>query len=357
MKIVHVNLGGPPTTVDGIAAVVDVLVDAQRQRADDVETYTDRDYDARGALKGVTTALRIRHRVIEARPDVVHMHSVYRPAHAMLAVFLRRRGVPYVVSPHSGLADGSRRRQRWRKAAYIALFERRLLAKADAVHCLSEVEGDDVRAVSPSAVVVVVPNPGPAVRADVPDVAPAGHLLTLCRFDVEQKGLDILVEIARRMPTTRFRVFGEKDINDPARASALIAAAPANISFEAPIRGDEKQALLVSARAYIQPSRWEGQSISVLEALSAGIPCIVSRYVARTLGSELAPLTVVIDDDPAVAADQITAALLDGPRLVATAEQARGIVQSRYSADAICEELERAYTGAIAHGRAMAGLR
>ncbi len=356
MRIVHVNLGGPAVSVDGIAAVVDTLVEAQQSRADDVDAYTDRDFEARGALRGVLTAWRISGSVLAARPDVVHMHSVYRPAHAVLALLLRRKRVPYVVSPHSGLAAGSRGRQRWRKAAYISLFERRALAKASAVLCLTDVEGDDVHAVAPRAITLVVPNPGPTPGLEAPDVPTDGHLLTLCRFDVEQKGLDVLVEIGRRMPAVRFRVFGETDVNDPARATALMASAPPNVTFEAPVRGAQKAHLLKTASAYIQPSRWEGQSISVLEALAAGVPCIVSRYVARTLGTELAELTTVIDDDPGIAARQIAAALADRPTLTAAALRARDIVRDRYSADTICDELERAYTRAIS-GREPIGAR
>ncbi|MEO5902054.1 MAG: glycosyltransferase [Ilumatobacteraceae bacterium] len=347
MKIVHVNLGGPPVTVDGIATVVETLVEAQRRRDDDVETFTDRDYDARGIVKGIVTALRIRRQVIDGQPDVVHMHSVYRPAHAVLAVFLRRRSVPYVVSPHSGLAQGSLQRQKWRKRIYIALFERRLLARAGFVHCLSSVEGDDVRSISSAASIVVVPNPGPSSPSLAMDVIKSDHLLTLCRFDVEQKGLDVLVEIARLMPTTHFRVFGETDINEPARAAALIASAPSNVSFEAPVRGEAKEIMLRTAQAYIQPSRWEGQSISVLEAFAAGVPCIVSRYIARTLGAELAGLAIVIDDDPSIAASEIVSSLEDRPKIAARAEQAKDLVLTRYSADTICQELEAAYTGAI----------
>jgi len=169
-------------------------------------------------------------------------------------------------------------------------------------------------------------------------------------------GLDVLVEIGRRMPAVRFRVFGETDVNDPARATTLIASAPPNVTFEAPVRGAQKAHLIKTAGAYIQPSRWEGQSISVLEALAAGVPCIVSRYVARTLGTELAELTTVIDDDPGTAARQIADALADRPALTAAALRARDIVRDRYSAGTICDELERAYTTAIS-GREPIGAR
>ena len=42
------------------------------------------------------------------------------------------------------------------------------------------------------------------------------------------------------------------------------------------VYGDEKKKILSNAYAFIQPSRWEGQPMGLLEALSFGLPCIVT---------------------------------------------------------------------------------
>ena len=48
------------------------------------------------------------------------------------------------------------------------------------------------------------------------------------------------------------------------------------IEIGGPISGEEKRRFLLEANGYLLPSRWESHSVALLEALSLGIPCLVS---------------------------------------------------------------------------------
>ncbi len=77
--------------------------------------------------------------------DLVHLHSIYLwPTSFAASIARARGGVPYLLSPRGMLVDALiRRRNRWLKAAWIRLFERRNLQGAAAVHFTSGIEAED----------------------------------------------------------------------------------------------------------------------------------------------------------------------------------------------------------------------
>ncbi|WP_322409864.1 glycosyltransferase family 4 protein [Microbacterium invictum] len=317
MRIAHLDLTASASPVDGIGAVIATLARAQRAgggegaRAggtDEVDVLGPR-WRAGASLPA--TAVRLVRALARGRYDVVHLHSVYRPLHALAAAVCVLSGTPYAVSPHSGLSPIGRRRARVRKAVWIAVVERAVLRRATAVVCLSAQERGDVRALVPSARCAIVRNPLEP-RAAVPrDPATPPVAVTLARFDVYQKGLDRLAALAAAAPEIRFDVHGDLDANDPGAARRLMATAPENLRFLPPVRGADKDAALAASALYLQLSRWEGQSIALLEALAAGVPCVVSAAVAESLAPDGGHTVVTVPDDPDAAARRIRALLAD----------------------------------------------
>ena len=73
--------------------------------------------------------------------DIVHLHSVFLWPTSAAARVARKFGVPYIVAPRGMLVeDLIRRKSSVAKRAWIALFERRNLECAAAVHVTSEIE-------------------------------------------------------------------------------------------------------------------------------------------------------------------------------------------------------------------------
>jgi glycosyltransferase involved in cell wall biosynthesis len=63
-------------------------------------------------------------------PDVVHIHSLYVPANALLAQVLRRKGIPYVITPHGATGEYVTLRRSYLKRPYRILIERPTLNRA-----------------------------------------------------------------------------------------------------------------------------------------------------------------------------------------------------------------------------------
>src|SRR5262249_12209824 len=72
------------------------------------------------------------------RFDVVHTHSVFLWPTWAAARFSRRANVPYLISPRGMLVkEIIERRSRWAKRTWIALFEKKNLKMAAAIHATS----------------------------------------------------------------------------------------------------------------------------------------------------------------------------------------------------------------------------
>jgi glycosyltransferase involved in cell wall biosynthesis len=335
VRVWHVNACGSQSAVDGITSAVRRLHEAQTALGSDVRVFSsDGQSSARRLVRTVGRLL-----AAGDRPDVVHFHSVFRPAHAAIARRLRRLGVPYLISPHAGLSGPALHRDGLKKEIYGHLVELGFVRGAAGLACLTEVERQSVaRYADPyHGHLAVVPNSldPEMLRSRLWSPATAGRpqVVTLARYDVRQKGLDYLADLARLCPDLDFVVHGAQDKNEPHKTKRLLAAAPANFQLRPPVFGADKLATLATATLFAQPSRWEGLSISLMEAMAVGVPCAVSEYVAGTLPFAEGRLGLVLDPDVRAAAGQLHRALGLPARLrawsIAAFSYARGAFDPR----------------------------
>jgi glycosyltransferase involved in cell wall biosynthesis len=266
---------------------------------------------------------------------------------------LHELGIPYVISPHSGYAPESLARRQLLKRPYTHLVERRFVAAAGAASCLTEAERDDLRRFSPGfrgrAVVVpnVVDGAGMA-RPWAPPSAGRPQLVTLCRYDVRQKGLDRLAALARCCPEMDFVVHGEQDKNEAFLTDRLRRLAPPNFFLRPPVFGADKEAVLAGAGMFLLLSRWEGLSMSLVEALAAGVPCAVSTYVGRTLPALGDGAGLVLDGNPASAASQLRAVVGDPSRMLAMSAAGRAYAAATFEPEKVARQSLECYRGVMA---------
>lgn len=372
-RVWHVYLVGDLGSVNGVVQIAGRLVEAQRRRGVDADLFVAARHAAAvavpdGARPWVhakpSTAAMVRHLQSRLRmgdrPDLVHFHEVFRPPHRVLATSLGRIGVPYVVTAHAGLAPENRQRGRAKKGIYGALVERRFLRRAGALCVNSEMErdhahrylGEPTTAGAPEIAVIANALDAGLLAAtpwDAPSDVVRPQVVTLCRYDVRQKGLDTLAELARSLPEVDVVVHGEQCKNEPGRTDALRASAPPNFFLAPPVHGEAKLAALRHASLFIQPSRWEGLSAALQEALGLGVPVAVSAFVGRTAPVLEAGAGVVLDDDLPAAAAQVRRLLDDRARLVAMGIGARRLAQTAYAPSAVAEAHFQCYSRVRVH--------
>ncbi len=100
-------------------------------------------------------------------------------------------------------------------------------------------------------------------------VVSAGHF-------IERKGLPDFVEMARRMPDTRFFWFGHTPLSAvPHSIRQAIETAPENLSFPGFVSQEELRDAYCGADLFAFLSQEETEGIVVLEALSCGTPTLL----------------------------------------------------------------------------------
>jgi glycosyltransferase involved in cell wall biosynthesis len=140
---------------------------------------------------------------------------------------------------------------------------------------------------------------------------PADAPLAVCPGRLtRQKGQDVLLAawpaIRRRCPAARLVLVGDGDLAEPLRARA----AP-GVTFAGAV--DDVRDWLTAADLVVLPSRWEGLSLVLLEAMACGRSVVVSDVPG--LGEALGPGTgeCVPAEDPAALAEAVGERLLDRP--------------------------------------------
>ncbi|HET8892603.1 MAG TPA: glycosyltransferase family 4 protein [Gaiellaceae bacterium] len=206
------------------------------------------------------------------RADVVHTHLVHADVYG--AVAGRIRGAHVVSTKHN---DDPFRTGPFRFVERaIARMDDRVIAITDA---LARFSVDRVGIPAHKVVTIHygldgLPEPwGQNARDDVP--ATARVLLSVSRL-TKQKGIDVAVRALPALPEdVVLVVLGE----GPERAALETLARDLGVAGRVflPGRVPDVAAWLRRADAYVQPARWEGFGLAVLEAMLAGLPVAASN--------------------------------------------------------------------------------
>lgn len=178
-------------------------------------------------------------------------------------------------------------------------------------------------------------------------------IVHVTRFDPAQKNSEALAPIALalrradRLDRFRFLVLGEGPGRAPLEAEVRRLGLDAHFVFTGAVAS--VRPYLQTAFCCLSTSRWEGMPLSLLEAMSEGVPVVASRVVGNidALGNGDAGLLYPLDNN-AVAAEQILR-LTDKPGLwQSLAETARQKVRAEFDAEAMAERTAALYRAGLA---------
>ncbi|TFH52294.1 glycosyltransferase [Actinomyces viscosus] len=301
---------GHDVIVEAPATVLDGL-DVAPARAEALEI------GPRPSLNDTLAVARLRR--LGRRADAVHAHGLRAGALAALALGRRRRGrIRLIVTLHNLTVGG-------RLTTLVGdRLERLIASRADLVLAVSPDLAQRARGLgAPHVELAVVPVATPRPPSEPTPPAPAtpeawpregARVLTVARL-APQKGLPLLLDAAAilardveagRLPAVTWAVAGD----GPGREQAAERIAAEHLPVTLLGRRADAPALMEAADVVVQTSLWEGQPLTIQEALRAGA-AIVATDVGGTAVTARGGAVLIAPEAQAIA--EAVAALLNDP--------------------------------------------
>ena len=237
--------------------------------------------------------------------DVIHAHQ-YHAFPALLASYAK--APKFVFTPHYHGRGVTPLRDFLLKPYHMA--GRRIFRRADKVVCVSEYEkGLVCRDFQCEGKVSVIPNG--VNKAEFKDLEPYPKglkvILYVGRLE-EYKGVQYIFKALPFLPWHRLTVIGKGPYGDELVKEAIAAGVKDKVGFIPGLTREELIRWYATADVFVMLSRFEAFGITVAEALSAGVPCIVANGSALSefVGSSCQGVDVPVDGK--VLADAIDAA-------------------------------------------------
>lgn len=296
--------------------------------------------------------------------DLVHVQAIFTYPSLLAYCACYRHQVPYIVAPHGMLEPWAMSYKQLKKRLYYSFVEKLGLESANALHMTATPEAQraaDLKLGSPQ---VVIPNG--IHRRDFDDLPtsetflqcfPALRgkqlILFLGRID-PKKGLDLLAPAFARVhqlfPEAHLVVAGPDNIGFLSTAEEYFSRAGCldAVTFVGMLMGELKMSALAAADIYVAPSHSEGFSMSVLEAMASGLPCVITTG-CNFPEAATANAARVVNINAMEIADAIITYLEDPLSAAVVGEWARKFIFEHYTWDKVATKMIRVYEAILAH--------
>ena len=214
------------------------------------------------------------------KPDLVVFNEVYKPKYLKLYKECLNRNIKYVIIPHGCLVTAAQNKKRLKKIIGNIVFFNKFIKNADAIQFLNENEYLSTKLKYKNYIIcgngVEIPNNQ--------NLCKNKELLYIGRYDINVKGLDIMAQLCKKY----YSWFKQNEVKICLYGKAYETMYNNLINMvkefkiedvmviNGPIYAKEKEKKLLQCYGFIQLSRNEGQPMGILEALSYGVPCIVT---------------------------------------------------------------------------------
>jgi len=290
--------------------------------------------------------------------DIIHSNTVFSPLISISNWICKLRQIPYIITPHGMLEPWSLSYKAWKKRLYFTLLEKPSFQTCRTIQVNSSSEANSIKSLGIKSPIVIVPNgihrqefenlPDPDLfYQQFPHTRNKTLILFLGRID-PKKGLDLLApafnKVYNQFPQTHLIVAGPDSIGFLPTAKSYFTQAGCleAVTFTGMLKGELKLSVLAAANIYIAPSYSEGFSMSVLEGMATGLPCVITTG-CNFPEAGMANAAKIVDINADDIADALIQLLQNADEAKKMGDRARQFILDNYTWDRIALKMVSVY--------------
>ena len=283
MKIAHI--GNVALKANGVGEVITNLSMAQRQSGHDVMVLTAKvKKEDLPLFTEIHSKSGFKNLIEDFNPDIFVFHSLYIWEYIKFYKILSNLKIPYLIELHGALSEENYKKGHFKKWMANILFYNKFLKGAERIIYLNKGEYNKsiVKQINPSS--AFIPN---GCVSHESEIGASGkyngkiEILYLGRIDIYHKALDILLDALQKVriklsDKVHFSFYGIGEDNQLEKFKLWIEPLKGFADYYGTAYGQKKADAFNGSDIFILTSRSEGMPMSVLEAISYGLPCIVT---------------------------------------------------------------------------------
>lgn len=287
--------------------------------------------------------------------DIYHTNGLWMHCNHITCSIARKKGKPYIITPHGMLYPAALKRSYWKKWPLIKLFFNKDIMHATCMHATCKQEMENIRAFGYKGPIAVIGNPAsiPSYIDDLKGRDKNNELTVfgfLGRLHPVKKVENILYGMAEcsQEKRTRMRLIimgkGDELYEQFLRKEVERLTLTENVEFKGFINGRGKFEQLSQLHTLFVPSDFENFGMIVTEALACKTPVFASLgtpweelnkrqcgwWMDRTPNNIAKVMTQVTD---------MTAEEID-----AMGERGRTLVEEKFTAESVAKQMQELYT-------------
>lgn len=284
-----------------------------------------------------------------SKPDIVVFHEVYRTEFLKISRDLTKKGIPYIILPHGSLTREVQSQKKLKKMIGNILLFNRFIKGAKAIQCLSEHERGRIdfkvkTFVSTSGIYMPQKRKSDFIKNDI-------NINYIGRLEMYTKGLDLMAEavalkaVFLRKNNCKINIYGPDILGRKQNLQDLIDRLGISdlLILNDAVFGIEKEKLLLETDIFIQTSRTEAMPMGIIEAMSYGVPCLITRGTTQGELVEEYDAGWVAENNAEAIAEKLQQAVEEKVLWEKKAAAARKSVEENYDWSTVAERTIQEY--------------